>query len=336
MTEGAGVVRLAVWGAGVMGERVVRAAAALPGVRVAAVLDRDAARAEAVARAVGASASASLSAAAEAGLDAVYIGLPNAAHRDACLEAAALGLHVLVDKPLTTDVADADAVLRAAGESGGFWMMGFSTRFRGEWRRARELVLAGAIGEPYLVTDTVIEAYRATPSWYWDRGAGGGTLQLQSHHVFDRWEWLLGRDVAELSARVTRPPSLEGGGDTEVSVALQARLGDAALGMSAMSFGLGYDAAPHLSLVVQGTRGMIELDGTRRLAVSTLDGVVEERFEHDDWLARELGDFVAGIRGEMLDQPTLAVGHRAVVLAGAAERSAASGLWVETGRTSAP
>lgn len=334
MTEGTEPLRLAVWGAGVMGERVVRAAAALPGVRVAAVLDRDAARAEAVARGVGASASGSLSAAAEAGLDAVYIGLPNAAHRDACLEAAALGLHVLVDKPLTTDVADADAVLRAAGESGGFWMMGFSSRFRAEWRRARELVLAGAIGEPYLVTDTVIEAYRTTPGWYWDRGAGGGTLQLQSHHVVDRWEWLLGREIAELSARVTRPATLEGG-DTEVSVALQARLGDTVLGMSAMSFGLGYDAAPHLSLVVQGTRGMIELDGARRLTVSTADGVVAERYEHDDWLARELGHFAAGVRGEMLDQPTLAVGHRAVVLAGAAERSAASGRWVETGRTSA-
>lgn len=331
MTE---VVRLAVWGAGGMGERVVRSAAALPGVEVTAVLDRDPARAEAVARTVGATASTSLSEAAQVGVDAVYIGLPNAAHRDACLEAAALGLHVLVDKPLTTDLADADAVLRAAGATSAFWMMGFSTRFRGEWRRARELVQSGAIGDPYLVTDTVIEAYRTTPGWYWERAAGGGTLQLQSHHVFDRWEWLLGVDVAELSARVTRPAAL-GAGDAEVTVALQARLGDGVLGMSAMSFGLGYDAAPHLSLAVQGTRGLLELDTmARRLRVSTADGVDEQTFEHDDWLARELEHFVAGIRGEMLDQPTLAVGHRAVALADAAERSAATGRWVETGRTS--
>lgn len=325
-------VRLGVWGAGGMGERVVRAAAALPGVDVTAVLDRDPTRAAAVADAVGATAAVSLAEASQAGLDALYIGLPNAAHRDACLEAAALGLHVLVDKPLTTDVADADAVLRAAGATSAFWMMGFSTRFRGEWRRVRELVLAGAIGDPYLITDTVIEAYRTTPGWYWSREAGGGTLQLQSHHVFDRWEWLLGLDVAELSARVTRPLGLEG--DTEVTVALQARLGDGVLGMSAMSFGRGYDAAPHLSLVVQGTRGMIEVDTmARRLRASMAHGVVEESFVDDDWLARELEHFVAGIRGEMLDQPTLAVGHRAVVLADAAERSAATGRWVETGRT---
>lgn len=334
MTDASGAVRLAVWGAGGMGERVARSASALPGVRVAAVLDRDLARAEAVASAVGATASVTLAGAAETGIDAVYVGLPNAAHRDACIEAAGLGLHVLVDKPLTTDLADADAVLRAAGESGAFWMMGFSSRFRGEWRRARDLVRDGAIGEPYLVTDTVIEAYRTTPGWYWDRGAGGGTLQLQSHHVFDRWEWLLDREIAELSARVTRPAGLDGG-DTEVSVALQARLGDATLGLSAMSFGLGYDAAPHLSLVVQGTRGMLELDFSRRLRVSTVDGVAEEDFSDDDWLARELAHFVAGIRGEMLEQPTLAVGHRAVALAAAAERSAATGRWIDTGRASA-
>ena len=333
MTEG--VVRLGVWGAGGMGERVARAASDLAGVEVAAVLDRDRDRAAAVARSVGAVAADSLAeACAAAGVDALYIGLPNAAHRDACLEAAGLGLHVLIDKPLTTDLSDADAVLRAAGATSAFWMMGFSTRFRSEWRRARELVLSGAIGDPYFVTDTIVEAYRATPAWYWDRGSGGGTLQLQSHHVFDRWEWLLGAEVTELSARVTRPAGLESG-DAEIAVALQARFGEAALGVSALSFGLGYDAAPHLSLVVQGTHGMIELDGDRRLSVSTAEGTVEERHHDDDWLTRELEHFVAGVRGEMLDQPTLAVGRRAVALAVAAERSAATGGWVATRRETA-
>lgn len=335
MTERAGAVRLGVWGAGGMGERVVRTASTLPGVEVAAVLDRDRSRADAIARSIDAVASDDLAeACADAGLDAVYIGLPNAAHRGACLEAARLGLHVLVDKPLTTHPADADEVLLAAGATDTFWMMGFSTRFRAEWRRARELVIEGVIGDPYLITDTVIEAYRSTPDWYWSQEAGGGTLQLQSHHVFDRWEWLLGLDVEELSARVMRPRSLARG-DTELSVALQARLGDSVLGLSALSFGLGFDAAPHLSLVVQGTHGMIEIDGDRRLTVSTAEGTVEERYEGNDWLALELEHFVAGIRGEMLDQPTLAVGRRAVVLAGAAERSAATELWVGTRREAA-
>lgn len=335
MTEGAGV-RLGVWGAGGMGERVARAASALARVEIAAVLDRDRERAAAVARSVGAFAADSLSeACAEAGLDAIYIGLPNAAHRDACLEAAASGLHVLVDKPLTTDLADADAVLRAAGATPAFWMMGFSTRFRSEWRRARELVLSGAIGDPYLVTDTIVEAYRATPAWYWERRAGGGTLQLQSHHVFDRWEWMLGAEVTELSARVVRPAGPVAG-DAEIAVAMQARFGESVLAVSALSFGLGYDAVPHLSLVVQGTHGMLQIDGDRRLAVSTAEGTIEELHHDDDWLTRELEHFVAGVRGEMLDQPTLAVGRRAVVLADAAERSAATGAWVDTRRETTP
>jgi len=309
-----------------MGARVARAAAALPGVRVSAVVDRDRARADGVAGAVGAAAVASLEEAAAAGVDAVYIGLPNAAHRDACLEAARLGLHVLVDKPLTATVRDADDVLAAAAASDRFWMMGFSYRFRAEWRRAREIVLGGGIGEPYFVCDDVIEAYRTTPGWYWDPGAGGGTLNLQSHHVFDRWEWLLGAGITAVSAQTLAPA----GATSDLAVTLSARLGPALVGSSALSFGVGYDAPPRVSFTVQGTTGMIEIDETRRLTVATPEGIVEEIHDGDDWLSAELAAFVAGIRGEQREQPSLAAGRRAVELAAAAALSASRGEWVLT------
>ena len=70
-------------------------------------------------------------------------------------------------------------------------MVGFSYRFRAEWQRAREFVAAGRIGDPLVVTDVIAEAAESTPGWYWDPGSGGGVLQLQSHHCFDRIEWML-------------------------------------------------------------------------------------------------------------------------------------------------
>ena len=324
-------VRMAVWGAGVMGERVARAAAALPGVRVRAVIDRDHERAGRVAGAVGAAAVDTLADAAALGIDAAYIGLPNAAHRDACLEAARRGLDVLIDKPLTSTVRDADDVLAAASSSGGFWMMGFSYRFRAEWRRAHDIVRAGGIGTPYFVRDDVIEAYRTTPAWYWDPSAGGGTLNLQSHHVFDRWEWILGRDITALSAQTLTPV----GATSDLAVTLSARFDSELVGSSAMSFGVGYDAPPRVSFTIQGTTGMIEIDETRRLTVATTDGIVEENHDGDDWLSAELVAFIAGVRGEEHDQPSLATGRRAVELAAAAGRSASRREWVATtpGRT---
>ncbi len=326
MTESETDVRVAVWGAGVMGERVARSAAKLPGVAVAAVIDLDAGRARSVADAVGACSFASLAdAVASAGVTAVYIGLPNTVHRDACLEAARCGLDVLIDKPLTTSLRDAEEVLDAASESGRYWMMGFSYRFRTEWQRARDIVLSGGIGEPYFVSDNVIEAYRSTPAWYWSAAAGGGALQLQSHHVFDRWEWVLGKRVSTVTAQLLAPS----GADADLSAIVNARFGPSLIGTSALSFGVGYDAAPRVSFTVQGTRGMIELDESRRLTVSTDAGILEET--HDgDWLAAELSAFVAGVRGEAQGQPTIADGRRAVLLAEAAASSASDGVWVAT------
>ena len=317
-------VRLAVWGAGVMGERVARAAADLPGLVVSAIIDTSHERAVAVASAVGAKPFASL-AEAEA-VDAIYIGLPNAAHRDACLEAASRGLHVLIDKPLTVTLREADEVVSAASDSGRYWMVGFSYRFRGEWRRARDLVTSGVIGEPYFVSDNVIEAYESTPAWYWSGEAGGGTLGLQSHHVFDRWEWILGKAVTAISAHRFVPSDR----DADLSAILSVQFDSSIIGSSALSFGVGYDAPPRVAFTIQGTRGSIELDETRRLVVSTPGGMTEELFD-DDWLSAELADFVAGVRGEDLGQPSLKAGRRAVQLAEAAVRSADEQRWVEIG-----
>lgn len=322
-------VRLAVWGAGVMGRRVAAAASELPGVEVVAIIDRDLARALEAAREVGALAAVSFEQARQGvEFDAVYIGLPNAAHRDACIAAAEHGVSVLADKPLTVDLDQADEVLAAAAASSGFWMMGFSFRFRGEWRRAREIIRSGEIGTPYFISDNVIEAYRRTPDWYWRQDAGGGTLNLQSHHVFDRWEWLLGASVTSLCVQTLLPESLANNADADLVAAMLARFGDQVLGSSAMSFGLRYDAQHRIALTVQGTEGMVEIDEGRRITVSTADGVWSEIID-DDWLAVQVEDFVAGVRGVDRGQPSLLEGRRAVRLADAARLSAARGTWVD-------
>ncbi|NYF16635.1 putative dehydrogenase [Microbacterium sp. AK009] len=326
MIDEDGVLRLAVWGAGIMGERVARAASSLDGVTVVAVVDREGERARSVGDRIGARAFTDLARACEStGASAVYIGLPNAAHRDACVEAAVQRLHVLVDKPLTATSAEADDVVRAARHAGGFWMTGFSYRFRGEWQRARDVIRSGAIGEPYFVSDTVVEAFRSAPAWYWNRSAGGGVIQLQSHHVFDRWEWLFDRDVTGLCAQSIAPD----GHDAELSAVIAARLGQALVASSALSFGVGYDAPPRVALTVQGTHGVLELDESRRLIVTTDAGTTEESF-HDDWLVAELAAFAAGTRGNDSGLPGLAAGRRAALLAEAAVASAEGGGWIST------
>lgn len=329
MTEDTGDLRLAVWGAGVMGERVAQTASRIPGLVVTSVIDRDINRALKVAQGVDASAAQNLNEAlSKNGFDAVYIGLPNASHHDACVEAAIANLHVLVDKPLTSSLPTADDVLSHASASDRYWMMGFSSRFRAEWQSARNIVLSGQIGEPYFVSDTVIEAYHATPPWYFEQSAGGGTLWLQSHHVFDRWEWMLGREITELCAGILSPSGVAGV-SADLSVSLTARFGPAVLGSSAMSFGVGYDSEPRVSFTLQATEGMVEIDLSRRLRVATHGGVVDQVFDND-WLYDELSTFLGGVRGHDHGQPGLEEGRRAVLLADAADRSAREQVWVKT------
>ena len=84
-------------------------------------------------------------------VQAVYIGTPNAAHGPWSIAAAAAGKHVLCEKPLGVDAAEAERMFAAAGEHGVQLMEAFMYRFHPRTVRLAELVAAGDIGAPALV-----------------------------------------------------------------------------------------------------------------------------------------------------------------------------------------
>lgn len=318
-------IRLGVLGAGIMGERLARAAVGTGRFTVTAVADTDLDRARELAGRYAASAHAGIEELfTAADIDAVYIALPHHLHRPACLAAAAAGVHVLVDKPLCATVEDADQILAAAKDSPAVWMVGFSYRFRSEWRRTHSLVSSGAIGTPYFVSDVVVEAYASTPAWYWEAASGGGVLQLQSHHTFDRQRWLLGRPAVQVACTVVPLP-----GGTERSVQISADYGDGAISGTSLSFGLGYDAhQPRTLFVIQGETGMIQLDDTRTLRLITGDGIRTEEHDRDDWLGREITEFAEAVDGSLTRYPSLDDGVAALRGVVAAARAARTGMWV--------
>jgi predicted dehydrogenase len=320
-------VRLGVIGAGIMGDRVARAAAALDDYKVTAVADADPARAGALAGDLGAAAFQDAEALLSAGLtDAVYIGVPHRLHLPVCLQAAAARMHVLVDKPLCNTEAEAEAIEAAALSSGATWMVGFSYRFRAEWRRARELVAAGRIGEPVAITDVIAEAAERTPPWYWDPGSGGGVLQLQAHHCFDRISWLTGRAVRDVSCWVHAPPA---GAPTVAHIA--AGLEGGALAAVALTFGTSYTAPVRALFVLQGTTGQLEITHDGDLTMSAACGGLIEHYGGDDWLSRELTEFAGAVQRGAPSTATVADGRAALSCALAAAQSATTGARVVVG-----
>ena len=117
-----------------------------------------------------------------------------------CLEA---GAHVLVEKPMAVEVAEADAMIAAAKSSARLLAVNLQHRCRPAVRAARKLVEEGALGALQHVDMAVAwprtAAYYRSAGWRatW-RGEGGGVLMNQAPHHLDLLCYLLGRP-----ARVT-------------------------------------------------------------------------------------------------------------------------------------
>lgn len=134
-------------GPGAIAHRFADALTVVPGTRLAAVFGRDAGRARAFAERWGARAETSLPALLAApDIDAVYVATPHSAHADAVRAALLAGKHVVCEKPLTPNLAQAEPLVALARERGLLLMEALWTRFLPAVQQARAWLVAGEIG----------------------------------------------------------------------------------------------------------------------------------------------------------------------------------------------
>jgi predicted dehydrogenase len=114
-------------GVGSLGQHHARLLATLPGVRLVAVVDRDAGRAAAVAGRSGAEALTDH--AALEGVHAVTVAVPTTGHVAVASDCLRRGFDVLVEKPMADSVQEAEGLVRLAGESGRTLAVGHTERF---------------------------------------------------------------------------------------------------------------------------------------------------------------------------------------------------------------
>ncbi|MCR2826999.1 Gfo/Idh/MocA family protein [Microbacterium sp. zg.Y909] len=125
-----------------------------------------------------------------ADIDVVDICTPGDTHAEIALAALAAGKHVLCEKPLANDVAEADLMVAAAeraGAEGVVSMCGFSYRRTPALALARRLVEDGRIGQVRHVRAQYLHA-------------GSGTLGDIGAHSIDTAQWLTGDAIAGVSA----------------------------------------------------------------------------------------------------------------------------------------
>src|SRR3989454_2028950 len=121
-------IRVAVAGCGEFGRNHVRVYREMESAELAGVFDTDAARAAAFAQEFRTQAFSSLEAM-QGAVDAVSVAVPTSAHAEVGCRLMELGIDVLVEKPMAKNLADADALLCAAGKHSRILQVGHVERF---------------------------------------------------------------------------------------------------------------------------------------------------------------------------------------------------------------
>lgn len=131
--------------------------------------------------------------------DAVVICSEYVEHAPLVLAAVARGLHVLCEKPLGLDDETMAGMVAAVEQSTAVFMMALPCRYLAPVRRARELYLAGEIGE--LVGIAATNRGACPGGWFLDPArSGGGALMDHSAHIADLVRWITGNEIATVHA----------------------------------------------------------------------------------------------------------------------------------------
>jgi len=275
------------------------------------------------------------------GLEAVHVATPVATHAEIAIAAARRGLHVLVDKPVAMDLAEARAVRDAITDAGVVGAVNYGRRFQATRQQLLQRV-AEVAGAPRMVCVALVFDDHALPesrpfTWVQDAGLGGGRLQGYGVHDLDLLLEAFGEvesvaaatevGVSEREDRDGTPHTvtaedayvilirLRGGGMAHVSLTATARhkRGD--------------------TIEVYGAEGTVRLDADKRLHW----GRAGEELQVDGPLnadskqayAQVARNFHAAIRDGAVPDPGLDEGLRVQALLDAVHRADTERRWVE-------
>jgi predicted dehydrogenase len=229
----------------------------------------------------------------EAGVEAIYVPLPNSMHVEWTLRSLAAGKHVLCEKPFALEAGGAERAVEAARGVGLTLMEGFMFRLHPQTLRLRTLISQGALGE---VRQAVAQFGHRLDDPADVRGVGslgGGSLGDVGCYCVSALRLAFGAEPRRASAFARFD---EEGADRELAGVLEF---DAGFGVVSSSI----SSARRERLEIVGTEGKISLDAPFRadksggkMEVSRGGEISTETFESADPYRAELEEFAAAIR----------------------------------------
>ncbi len=342
-------LRFAVVGCGDIGLSNARAVSRAANAELVIVHDSIPELAEAVAKRQGGTVVRTLEQALDKTLvDAVFLSVPHDLHAGMIADAAAKGLHILVEKPLAIDMPSAKAANQAVKAAGVTLSVCFPYRYETAPAAAIELVRAGALGS---LRGASVAFHADKPQSYWHGGfsgrassdwrmsadrSGGGVMIMNMTHFVDLLRHMSGTEIAEVHAVGTVFP----GEEVEDQIGVTVRFEGGAIGTlvgSASSRG-----TPGSRLEMWGEHGTVELGPKPQIYTDrALPGLITGRWnelpnEENDVRTIFVERFAAAVLEEREPDVTAADGLAVQAFVDAVYRSVASGQPETVARVSSP
>ena len=201
-------IRFALVGCGEIGIQTAEGMASAPHAVIVAATDPNRALAEDLTGRFGGQVAARFEdVLSDPNVDAVYIATPHFLHAPMAIQAAQAGKHLLLEKPIATNVADARSIINAFDMSGLRLGIAFLGQVDATCQRVREVVRSGAIGT---VSGVRYVSLIDKPESYWHGGytgrsrldwrvskqqSGGGVLIMNLIHDFNTIRYITGLEV---------------------------------------------------------------------------------------------------------------------------------------------
>jgi len=189
------IVRMGFAGCGYIAKVHARAAGKVDGVEIAAVANHQPESMAAFAKefGIGRQYPTVEGMLAGGGIDALVVSTPNYLHAPQTVAALEAGVHVMVEKPMAMNAAEAGEMVAAGQRSGALLMVAHCWRFDQEARWVREQVAAGRIGQVIRTKGCGVHVNWGPGGWFTQkREAGGGAVADMGIHAIDTARFLLG------------------------------------------------------------------------------------------------------------------------------------------------
>lgn len=132
-------------------------------------------------------------------VDAVSVATPDFAHFDPAMTLIKAGKHILIEKPLTTNLKEAKELAKEAKEKGIVNMVDFHLRWNPQYMMTKDLVEKGKLGKPVMGYIRLSDAIQVAQNWLSWAGRSGPEWFLFPH-TMDLMRWFINEDPIDVYA----------------------------------------------------------------------------------------------------------------------------------------